>query len=74
MWTLVQIGILVAIYMYNRSKAPDPPKRAWERNPTVPTTEEGTPLPLIYGQIRVNAPPWCGGATSRSAPASRRTS
>lgn len=70
-WGLIAYGgFLVGSYLYHRYLAdqPDGPKSAKEIE--LPRTEEGAPMPLIYGQCRVRQPilAWLGGVSVHNNP------
>lgn len=51
---IIAAGFLVGEYIYHWLTRPPPPPPATEI--TVPLTEVGTPVPLVYGRIRVEKP------------------
>ncbi len=59
-WPLYAIygGYLVGKYIYHRLtyEPPPPPPRPHASDIKIPRTEEGTPVPLIYGRCLVRAP------------------
>lgn len=59
-WLAVQVGaamaMLVGEQIYHRWFADKPTKRIPRRDITIPQTDEGTPMPLIYGRVRVREP------------------
>lgn len=57
MWqTLISLGIIVADYAYHRWIAPPPIPPPPNLTINVPTTADGSPIPLVYGRVRVDRP------------------
>jgi hypothetical protein len=52
----VQVAIWVSLYAYNRYTAPRSRKVYSQNELPLPQVEETTPLPLIYGTVRVEGP------------------
>jgi hypothetical protein len=58
MWgVLIQLGIWAALYVGNRLLTPKPKHKPLTReNVELPRTEEGSPVPIVYGRTRVQSP------------------
>jgi hypothetical protein len=54
-WALIiSAAIMITEYVYNALNKPPPPPP--ERTVTIPLTTDGSPVPLLYGRIRVTQP------------------
>lgn len=53
---LVSLGILAADYAYHRWISPPPPPPPPNLTINIPTTADGTVIPIIYGRVRVDRP------------------
>jgi hypothetical protein len=61
---LIAAGFLIGNYVYHRWIEDQPPKQNPGEGIKIPTSSEGSAVPLIYGRIRVKAPimAWWGTA------------
>lgn len=68
----IYVGIIATTWAYHRWFADKPEKPKPVRELTVPRTDDGAPIPLIYGRCRVNAPvlAWAGTPALRYETAS----
>lgn len=71
MWALVaEVGIWAGLYVLNRLLRPKAqvPKPTTRDNLTLPRTEFGTAMPIVYGRTRVTAPvlAWTGDLTHQT--------
>lgn len=72
----IQLGVWAGLYLYSRLTRPKiaKPKPATRDNLSLPRTEEGSPLPMVFGRVRIESPilVWMGQLKSKTTDAGDR--